>query len=368
MARSSATLFYDADLGVIVMWGGTIGSVTTDQTWEFHDSDWTELFPEASPPAGDPRGGAYDSAFGYGMIFGPTGQDNSTWIYTGGTWTNFTATFGPSSPPTPAAGFPGRTNPLAYDSTDGYTVELNVEVVVNQSTFKLEVTANQTWLLRDPLTLNATDSATVRDVGQNLTFEVSVIGGIRPYQFNISTLPSGCVAPPNIVSATTFTCRPSQAGPFDANFNVIDTLGTSVDVLLPLTVYPALSPTATVSRNRTTVGITDEFQGTAIGGDPPVVSGWTTTDGAVSGGLDLNHSFSAPGIYVATFTTSDAVGAVVTVNVTVEVNPGLVISANANASMTDVGLPVEFNSTATGGPVPWRTRGTLGMAAYRPRT
>jgi PKD repeat protein len=350
-ARSSAALFFDADLGGTIMWGGTLGSndETTAQTWEYREGDWTELFPVTSPPAGDPQGSTFDSAFGYGIVFGPTATDNSTWTYTGGSWVNSTDDFGPNSPP--ISDFE-ETAPLAYDSTDGYTVELTVEVAVNETTEELYATANQTWILHDPLTLNSTASSSARDVGENLTYSVSVTGGIRPYQINISSLPSGCVAPSDINNATTFTCRLTQTGPVDARVNVTDTLGASVEVLLPLTVYPTLTTTATVSWNPATIGVQDGLLGIPAGGDPPVSGGWTITDGTVGRGLLLNHTFSAAGTYAANFTAKDATGAVVSVSETIVVNPELVISANANASVTDVGLPVEFNATVTGGTQP----------------
>ncbi|EQD65935.1 hypothetical protein B2A_01375, partial [mine drainage metagenome] len=80
----TGTMFYDPAQGAVILWDGLGG-----ETWEFQGGQWTELNPSARPPTGDPLGSAYDSAFGYGEIFGPTGtDDNSTWIFENGTWQN----------------------------------------------------------------------------------------------------------------------------------------------------------------------------------------------------------------------------------------------------------------------------------------
>lgn len=341
-ARGGEALFYDAAARAVILWGGT-----NSQTWEFSAGSWTQLNPAASPPAGPPLGDAYDSAFGYGLVFGPKGPlDNSTWTFSNGTWTNESAAVGPATPPTATA------LSLAYDSTDGYTVALD-EVAYKSS-------PNETWVLRDPLTLNVSASAAVRDVGQSLTYSVAVSGGVRPYAASFPSLPPGCTVPSSFVNTTTVACTLNRTGSFELNVSVTDDAGVSEHLVIPLTVNP--DPTASLEAypNPTTVGIPVGLDAVVSGGTPPAVGNWTITDGTSSRNASLNHTFTVPGSYRATFSGSDSVGFPFAANVTVVVNPGLSLSTEVSRNVTDVGLPVHLNASATGGTAPLAYAWALG--------
>lgn len=71
---------------------------------------WTHLGTFGGRVAG---GIAYDPVDGYVVMFGGVPDDGSTWTFSGGNWTNRTATVGPAPPPRVGAA-------MTYDSADGY--------------------------------------------------------------------------------------------------------------------------------------------------------------------------------------------------------------------------------------------------------
>ncbi|HZY92988.1 MAG TPA: kelch repeat-containing protein [Thermoplasmata archaeon] len=80
-------------------------------------SGWTQLFPAAAPRPRAQEAIAYDPTDGYVVIYGGFDSHqilNDTWTFSGGVWTNLTAT----------AGSPGarRSAMMSWDSVDGYAV------------------------------------------------------------------------------------------------------------------------------------------------------------------------------------------------------------------------------------------------------
>jgi hypothetical protein len=332
-ARGGEALFYDSIARGVILWGGS-----NAQTWKYAAGDWTQLTSPTSPPAGGPVGFGYDSAFGYGIVFGPTGPpDNSTWTYADGNWTNMTSVLGRAPPAATYLSF-------AYDSTDGYAVALD-EVAYKGI-------PNETWILRDPLTLNVSASATVRDLGQNLTYDVTVQGGIRPYLVGFPSAPPGCAPPSNVTNATSFGCTLNRSGSYTLNVSVTDTVGASVYLLLPLAVNPDPSASIVAYPNPITVGIPIGLDAVVNGGTPPSSGHWTLSDGTVANGSVLNHTFAAPGAFRATFSGSDAAGFAFAANVSIVVNAGLGVTATASGNVTDVGIPIQLNASASGGTTP----------------
>ncbi|MCI4322407.1 MAG: PKD domain-containing protein [Thermoplasmata archaeon] len=346
--RNGSAFFYDPTAGGLIMSGGGLPSGSgTNQTWLYRGNSWMELYPKVSLPEGAPFGSAYDLAFGYGISFGQEWENNSTWTFANGTWVDSAAEFGPHSPPTVGAGV-WTPSGLAYDSTDDYTMLLDSTDVGPH----WEASFEETWVLLDPFTVHIAASASVRDVGQNLTYQVSARGGLRPYQINISSVPPGCEVPFNITNSTSFTCRPNVSGFHQVSVNVTEASGTFLHAVLPLTLYPDLTATATVSRDDTTLGIPESFHGYPVGGAPALVNRWTVSDGSSGNGTVLNRTFSSAGTYVATFTATDGTGAMARVNETVVVAAELVVVSQLSANVTDVGIPVAFNATGAGGTAP----------------
>lgn len=75
----------------IVMFGGRSPSLTAtaNDTWEWDGSDWTQVFPAASPAGRAFYAAAYDQRRGKTVIYGSQSTFNGaeTWEYDGSTWT-----------------------------------------------------------------------------------------------------------------------------------------------------------------------------------------------------------------------------------------------------------------------------------------
>ncbi len=115
-ARAGASLAYDSDTGLFVLFGGQGASGYDSDTWVYNASTdvWTQQSPATSPPArayagtaGTPTellidGGASSS-----------GDLSDLWAYYGGNWVQQSPATFPSARDTPA---------MAYDSNDGAAV------------------------------------------------------------------------------------------------------------------------------------------------------------------------------------------------------------------------------------------------------
>lgn len=323
-------MFYDSADRKVILWNG--------ETWAYGSGNWSRLSPATSPPGGNALASTYDSGLRYGILFGPKGSgDDTTWVFANGTWSNATTELGRAPPDV--------TNPaIAYDSTDGYTVLFD-ELIARG-------VANETWLLRDPLTVSADVSATLRDVGQAASFTFNLSGGVRPYNLFVQSEPPGCGTPANTTNSTTLFCVLNRSGTFQMRANITDSLQVFANVTLPLQVNPQLVGNSTATPMLTTVGIPVRFTGAVAGGTPPILVHWSFSDGSSSYNLTVSHAFGAPGVYEGVFATLDAVGEMVESDQWVQVNPGIALQAASNVNVTDVGLPVSFNASATGGTSP----------------
>ena len=112
-ARDDFGLAYDGATGTVVLYGGMGSGRMLSDTWEFDGKDWT---PEASPSGTgvDAPSAAYDPAIGGVVVFGgwvpPYNYQNSTWVYSGKAWAEHTG----ESPP-------GRSGAaVVFDESDGY--------------------------------------------------------------------------------------------------------------------------------------------------------------------------------------------------------------------------------------------------------
>ena len=331
----SGFLFENANGSGVLLWDDS-----NRTTWEFSGGTWTEVNPAQEPGAGTFLAGADNTEFGYGLVVLASSRGNSsTWEFSNGTWVNVTSTVG-SGP----GGFPRPA--MAYDSTQGYTVYLEQLASLRA--------ANETWVLHDPMRLTLVSTRSVADVGQNLTYSVSTIGGMGPYTLHLSSLPVGCVAPPVRNGTLTVPCTTTQAGEFLFNVSATDQLGTALSVQLPLAVSPPLAVSASVSPSPTTVGVPVSLQGATSGGAPPVRTSWTITPGngtpnATLPGTRANYTFGAVGSYVATFEATDAAGATQNRTAEIDVYSAIALAAGANRTVVDAGMSVGFSANASGG-------------------
>src|SRR5574339_494869 len=99
-------MVYDANRGVVVMFGGTFPS----DTWEWDGEAWTERKPGTLPGPAYHAAAAWDAARGKLVLFGGLtagfGNWNETWEWDGTNWTKRLPTTSP----------PGRSeHVMSYD-------------------------------------------------------------------------------------------------------------------------------------------------------------------------------------------------------------------------------------------------------------
>ena len=114
------SLAWDPIDGYFVLFGGCSETVCPmpAQTWTFFNGSWHNITAlGAQPPARSYAMMAFDGTDGYLVLFGGVGTSvlNDTWTFLGGHWTNRSATAAPG----PTARWAGS---LSYDRTDGELV------------------------------------------------------------------------------------------------------------------------------------------------------------------------------------------------------------------------------------------------------
>jgi hypothetical protein len=111
---------YDPTTETVVLFGGSLGSTNSDETWKWDGVTWTQQFPPVSPSARgwNINGMVFDSLIGKVVLFGgytvSFGMFNDTWEWDG-TSKTWTEQF-PATSPSP------RQATLAYDETSKQVV------------------------------------------------------------------------------------------------------------------------------------------------------------------------------------------------------------------------------------------------------
>jgi N-acetylneuraminic acid mutarotase len=94
-SRYAQAMAFDQGRGVTVMFGGYNAASPTgafNDTWEWDGSVWTQRFPANSPPARDLASMTYDPNRGLIVLFGGAPGLNDEWTWDGTNWTQQTAT------------------------------------------------------------------------------------------------------------------------------------------------------------------------------------------------------------------------------------------------------------------------------------
>ncbi len=122
---------YDADRGVVVLFGGWNFNGTPfamNDTWEWDGSAWTHRLPATSPPARSEHLMVYDATRGRTVVFGGVSDSSylgDTWEWDGLTWTPLSLA-GPEPRAFPAGAFdPARDRVVLFggsSSAPGFTL------------------------------------------------------------------------------------------------------------------------------------------------------------------------------------------------------------------------------------------------------
>ncbi|MCI4336146.1 MAG: PKD domain-containing protein [Thermoplasmata archaeon] len=347
-------LAYDAASAEVVMYGG-LSSYSpfsyTNLTWLYSAGNWTSSHLNPTPPPRLAGSMVYDPDLGGVVLFGgynnsdPSGASllNDLWLYKEGAWSRVAATNAP----------PVRTwASIAYDPT---LHELVLYSGVNAAFNCIGDTwtfANGTWTHRmvpagGPSDLCATSLVFDPDAGRviltggaNLTTNVA---STASWSFNgsawVALNASGVPGPHEYAIAA-----------WDPTEHALVVAGGwpyagSTDILsVPLAVTNFSGP-ASID-----VGQTADFQATVIGGVPQQTYNWTWGDGTQSsGGTGAQHTYATAGPYTVTLQVTDVASNKAQANFTIQVVSGLTASIAPSSALSDVGLPIDFTGTASGG-------------------
>ena len=227
------------------------------------------------------------------------------------------------------------------------TVEVNVTDATGFSVFSnVTFTANAKPLLTIfqivPLTV---------DTGQSVNFTAVATLGTTPYTFSYAGLPSGCTTQ----NASRWSCAPSSAGTYPIVATVTDVDGWNSSLTANLTVNAAPVITGfNISSSVVDTGTTVTLWLNATGGTGTLVYSYSGTPGCPAGNTPvLTCLAGTPGTYVITGTASDAVGVHVHETVTLTVNALPTVNTfTVSPGQTDVGQPLNFSSSISGGTNP----------------
>jgi len=117
-AREGAVSVFDPASGAVLLFGGLARNRSLADTWEFKAGHWTNMTPglTLSPPPRYKGGIVYDAFDGYVLLFGGnagTSYRNDTWAWNGTAWHRLIAPIAPS---------PREDFSLVYDAYDQYVL------------------------------------------------------------------------------------------------------------------------------------------------------------------------------------------------------------------------------------------------------
>lgn len=310
--RTGLALAYDGSGGSLLAWGGNRGSARLNDTWALGGP--MSVVVVARPPAvGEDEVAEFAgrSSGGYGT-------------------TSFAWTGGPPDCPSANASVI-----VCLSEIPGtYSVTLTAHDLLGNSSTG---TTPFTVLPRFASTLTVTPSVT--DTGQNVSFNVTVVGGAAVVNYTWSGLPPGC---PNSFQPT-LVCAPLAPGFFTVVATVTDALG-HVAPSAPTGLFVHERPVVAVTMNLSggLAPLAVGFAADVVGGTAPFLFSWDFGDNSTSSTANPTHIYASAGAFPVGVRISDAV------NVSVASAAGPMIRV---ADPLLVGLPQASSAARAGSPV-----------------
>lgn len=347
------TVAYDSGDGYVVYVGAALvaDQLPSDQkesyTWKFSGGTWTNITATAGtpPPQREYAALVADSGTGGLLLFGGWSTNatddfvylNDTWAFGGGAWSRVSTASSPT----------GVYGAGAADDTGGSWIVLFGGESGNGNAWNL----NDTWIwgASPPIgELEVSVNPSVPVPGANATFSVSFAGGVAPFSYNWSFGDGGS----STVASPTHSYR--SDGYYNVQVWVNDSAGHSVSTALRVHAYTPLSVTTIqASPDPALLGEVVNFTASATGGTPPYTFSWAFGDGGLGGNLSaITHIYATNGPFEAEVTVSDAAGGVEHgfVNVTIRLQA---LAGSTSTSGTSP-LTVSFVGQAQGGVPPYR--------------
>lgn len=215
------------------------------------------------------------------------------------------------------SGLPGASVVCTFSSAEAYTIGVVATDAQGES-------AASAWKLN--LTISAMPgiqpggisvSPTLLDADGTLTLSATVGGGVAPWSYVWSGLPTGCTSE----NRASFSCTPTESGVFFVTVVATDAAGAQVSGQgAPLVINP--SPTVALSESATNVqtGVAITFLASGSGGTGILTYSWNFGDGTTATGQTASHAYAKAGSYTVTVTVTDAMGQTASASVPVVIS------------------------------------------------
>jgi len=218
-----------------------------------------------------------------------------------------------------------------------------------------------------PLSVSVSPASVAMNIGQSVTFDSSVSGGVAPYLYQWYLNETA------VTGATykNWTFSPTSFGQYLVYLKITDGLAVvKQSNIVPVTVSPELATSIAPITATMDVGQSLTFTSGVSGGTKPYAYQWYLDNVAVSGATDSTWTFSptATGLYSVYVNVTDNVGSTAKSNIasiTVNVQPSASISPTS--ATIKFGQSYTFSSVVSGGTPPyvyqWFVNGSSAIGA-----
>ncbi len=224
--------------------------------------------------------------------------------------------------------------------------KLQAEVLLKDSA-GYTLTGSMTVNVNPDPAVSAYSNVSVTDIGLPVKLISYASSGTPPYSF------TWYIDGKNVSSSQSFSFITDRTGPYSVLLVFRDSAGFTVEKAFTVNVNadPELYAGSNVSA--TDSGLPVELNSHASFGTPPYSFSWQINGQKACSTQNCSFVPNVPGRYYFTVTLTDSAGYIVTYNLTVNVNPDPQDSISYSRSVTDAGLPVFMNTTATLGTPPY---------------